>query len=469
MSRREGRTARKVRRTWLSIVPSIIGDAALLRAFSCLEPFPSALLAVSGGPDSMALMHLARRWLDIAGRNSATIAVATIDHGLRAESKEEASFVADHARPLGFAHTTIEWTAEKPKSGIQAAARQARYDLLVSTARSCRSACIVTAHTEDDQAETLLMRLRRGSGVDGLAAMAPVSERSGVAIVRPLLGFSKARLTAYLRASSVPFLRDPSNENVAFERVRLRHAAKALASTGITRSALAMSAARLGRSRETLARITDDFLDRHFQVTPLAQGKIDREMFGALPDDIALRALARILALVGGTQDPPRLTRLEHLLANLKLRRNRITLGGCMMIAASGTLNFYREPGRLRVKPMLFEPGAISVWDGRFLLAFASIGDSSMTVRQLGADGWLSLKKTMKEKGLLLEANRLAALTTPALWKGNRLMCSPILSFSHEEAKPVEAALSPSLARFLSGTPAEGASVLGKDTPIPYL
>jgi tRNA(Ile)-lysidine synthase len=144
------------------------------------------------------------------------------------------------------------------------------------------------------------------------------------------------------------------------------------------------------------------------------------------------------------------------------------------MIAASGTLNFYRELGRLKVRPTPFEPGAKRVWDGRFMLAFAPIEDSCMTVRQLGADGWLSYKKAMKEKGVPIAATRLAALTTPALWKGNRLVCAPLLSFSEpmEDAvagPPAEAALAPSLARFLTAAPDETASVLGKDTPIPYL
>jgi tRNA(Ile)-lysidine synthase len=454
-------------------VPSIIGDAALLRAFSCIEPFASAILAVSGGPDSMALMHLARRWLRLKGGKPFSVTVVTVDHGLRPESKEEAAFVASQASELGFSHATIAWAGEKPKTGIQAAARRARYDLLASHALSCGAACIVTAHTEDDQAETLIMRLRRGSGVDGLAAMAPVSERNGVAIVRPLLGFSKGRLMGYLRASSIPFLRDPSNDNAAFERVRLRRATKALAAAGITRSSLAMTAARLGRSRDALATVTENFLRQHFHVTNLAQGKISREAFEALPDDIALRALGRILSLIGGAGGPPRLMRLEHLLENLKLRKRETTLGGCIMIAASGTLNFYRELGRLRVRPAPFEPGAKRVWDGRFILAFASIEDGSMTVRQLGADGWLSYKKTMKERGLPITAARLAAITTPALWKGNRLICAPLLNFSEPmgdaAGPPAEAALVPSLARFLSGAPDETASVLGKDTPIPYL
>jgi tRNA(Ile)-lysidine synthase len=419
-------------------------------------------------------MHLARRWLDLKGGEPVFLTVVTVDHGLRPESKGEAAFVAEQARALGFSHATIAWTGEKPKTGIQAAARRARYELLASYAFSSGAACIATAHTEDDQAETLLMRLRRGSGVDGLSAMAPISERNGVTIARPLLGFSKGRLMAYLRASCLPFIRDPSNDNAAFERVRLRHATKALASAGITRSSLAMTAARLGRSRVALASVTEDFLDRHFQVTPLAQGKISCEAFEALPEDIALRALGRILSLISGAGEPPRLMRLEHLLENLKLRKKETTLGGCIMIAASGMLNFYRELGRLRVRPAPFEPGAKRVWDGRFILAFAPIDDSSMTVRQLGADGWISYKKTMKGRGLPITAPRLAALTTPALWKGNRLICAPLLNFAEPPGDaaagpPAEAALVPSLARFLSSAPDETASVLGKDTPIPYL
>ncbi len=422
----------------------------------------------------MALMRLTRRWLDLVGRKPVSVTVVTVDHGLRPESKEEAAFVAEHARALGFSHTTLEWTGAKPKTGIQAAARRARYDLLTSHARSCGAACVATAHTEDDQAETLLMRLRRGSGVDGLSAMAPVSDRNGVALVRPLLGFSKGRLTAYLRASSVPFLRDPSNDNAAFERVRLRHATKALATAGITRSALAMTASRLSRSRDALSTITEDVLRQNFQVTNLAQGKIGSGVFEALPDDIALRALGRILALIGGAGMPPRLMRLEHLLSNLKLRKRETTLGGCLMVSASGTLNFYRELGRLKMRPAPFQPGVKRLWDGRFILAFAPIADSGMTVRQLGADGWLSYKKAMKEKGLPIAATRLAALTTPALWKGNRLACAPLLSFSeHAEnaaaVPPAEAALAPSLAPFLTAAPDETASLLGKDTPIPYL
>jgi tRNA(Ile)-lysidine synthase len=477
MLKRSGRTALEVRRSWWSAVPGIVDDAALLRAFSCLEPFPSVVLAVSGGPDSMALMHLARRWARLAERSTAGFAVVTIDHKLRAESKDEAAFVAERARALGFSHTTIEWTGEKPKTGLQAAARKARYDLLSEYCAARDIGCIVTAHTEDDQAETFLMRLRRGSGLDGLAAMATLSNRAGVTVARPLLRFSKTRLAAYLRASSIPFVQDPSNENTAFERVRIRYAMRALASAGVTRPSLAMAATRLGRSREALIRITDDFLDRHFQVTHLAQGQIGLEAFDALPGDIALRALARVLALIGGQQEAPRLIRAERLLASLKAGKMEATLGGCIVISAAGKLNFYREPGRMKAPLLEFEPGASCVWDGRFLITFAAEGERGTMVRQLGADGWLLYRKVMKQRRLGGEANRLAALTTPALWKGNFLICAPMLGFFHNRPgvpgeaapQPIKAALAPSLTRFFIHVSTEAASALGKDTPIPYL
>ncbi len=181
-------------------MPSIVGDDALLRAFCCLEPFSSAVLAVSGGPDSVALMHLARRWAKLTGRDPASLAVVTVDHGLRSESASEAAFVAGEARALGLAHHTLPWAGEKPKTGIQAAARQARYDLLAEYCAQRSIGCVAVAHTADDQAETFLMRLRRGSGVDGLAAMAAVSERGAITLVRPLLSFSKARTSSAICA-----------------------------------------------------------------------------------------------------------------------------------------------------------------------------------------------------------------------------------------------------------------------------
>ncbi len=438
-------------------MPRIIGDAALLSAFTPLEAYPSAALAVSGGPDSMALMHLASRWLSLKGRAPASIAVLTVDHGLRPESANEAAFVAARAGELGFTHTTLAWTGQKPKTGIQAAARSARYDLMAAYCREHGIACLVTAHTEDDQAETFLMRLRRGSGLDGLASMAIVSERGGVPIVRPLLGLSKARLLAYLRSLAVPFVNDPSNSNAIFERVRLRNAMKAVAAAGIARPALALTASRLGRSREALAGIAAEFLERQFTITSLGQGRIGLDAFVALSPEIALRVLSRALTLVGGKEQPPRMAKVERLLEELRAAKGEAALGGCLVIAAAGTLNIYREPGRIGQARLVCQPGSTCIWDGRFVLTFAADLSPGLTLAPLGAPGWAICRKALKKRGKPVLTNWLAALTTPALWQGARLVSAPALGFADAEiagtrAGPLRSQLSPRLSHFLNST-----------------
>jgi tRNA(Ile)-lysidine synthase len=411
-------------------VQSIIGDAALLSAFSPLERYPQAALAVSGGPDSIALMHLACRWAS-AACNAPRLVVLTADHGLRPESRAEAEFVCAQAERLGLACVILTWAGEKPKTGIQAAARRARYNLMTAYCRAHNIACLVTAHTADDQAETFLMRLRRGSGLDGLAAMAVVSEHSGVALVRPLLGISKARLMAYLRRRDLPFVRDPGNTNMAFERVRLRHTMKALASAGIARPALALSAARLGRARQALSHAASTFLERNFCVTPLGRGEISLGLFHELPEDIALRVLSQVLALVGGKAEPPRMAKAEQLLENLRAGKRQAALGGCLVIMGGGKLSFYREPGRTGRSPVACKAGSTCVWDGRFVLTFACHFEGSVSAAPLGPEGWAICRKNLEERGLALRCDRLAALTTPAFWRDGRLLCAPLLKFTN--------------------------------------
>ncbi|MGC2601163.1 MAG: tRNA lysidine(34) synthetase TilS [Rhodomicrobium sp.] len=434
----------------------IITDAALLHAFAPLEGFPSAALAVSGGPDSMALMHLASRWLAIKRRSSGAVAVLTVDHGLRAESAAEAAFVAAQAERLGFAHATLRWEGDKPKTGIQAAARRARYSLMTAYCVSRNIACLVTAHTEDDQAETFLMRLRRGSGLDGLAAMAAVSAHGGVPLVRPLLGVSKARLIAYVRSLAIPYVNDMSNSSLHFERVRLRHAMKAFASAGVTAPAVARSAARLGRSREALSIAAEEFLERNFSVTNLGQGKIGLEAFLALPSEIALRVLSQVVALIGGKEEAPRMQKAERLLESLRAGKREAALGGCLAIAAPGTLNFYREPGRLKVAPVACRPAGTCTWDGRFVLNFSIGLSGDISVAPLGARGWALYRKALHERHLTSSAGRLAAVTTPALWDGARLIFAPALGFAgagiSSDPEPVMLKLVPRLSHFLEPT-----------------
>ncbi|CAM5209074.1 tRNA(Ile)-lysidine synthase [Bosea thiooxidans] len=225
-------------------------EAGLL--FEGLSPEARLLAAVSGGPDSIALLGLLAEWAKGPGRPA--IHAATVDHGLRPEAAAEAEDVAALCRRLGVPHRTLRWEGAKPASGVQAEARRARYALLAAEARRLGGAALVTAHTLDDQAETVLMRLAHGSGPSGLGGMRARAERDGLVLARPLLGIAKARLVATAQARGLPFIRDPSNADERFERVRWRAAMPLLAQRGLT-------AERLGRLAERMARL-DAVADR---------------------------------------------------------------------------------------------------------------------------------------------------------------------------------------------------------------
>ena len=199
--------------------------------FADWKAAPAIVLAVSGGPDSVALMWLAARWRRALTRGPRLIAV-TVDHGLRAEAAREARDVKRLAKSLDLPHRTLRWTGAKPKTGLPAAARAARYRLLAQAARKHGATHILTAHTRDDQAETLLMRMLRGSGIAGLAAMARESEREGVRLARPLLDISKSQLIATLNKAKIGFADDPTNRDIGFTRPRLRALMPALAEEG---------------------------------------------------------------------------------------------------------------------------------------------------------------------------------------------------------------------------------------------
>jgi tRNA(Ile)-lysidine synthase len=353
--------------------------AAALGALGPFEPEAVLAVAVSGGSDSMALALLADRWARARGGR---IVALTVDHRLRPESAAEARTVASWMAKRGIGHVRLDWRrapAENIGAGnIQARARAARYRLMADWCSAHGVLHLLLAHHSDDQAETLLLRLGRGSGVDGLAAMAPVSETYGVRLLRPLLALPRTRPEATLRRAGQPWIDDPSNRNTRFARVRIRSLAPALAGEGMTSDRLAATAARLRRARETLEDMTADFLVR--AMTPFAEGYVilDRAALRAAPVEIARRALARIVAAVGGLAYVPRRESTEGLLIKLiaPSRPPRpganesvlATLGGVMVVAdSSPSLLFVREPSAVTERIAIAGSGA-AVWDGRFRL-----------------------------------------------------------------------------------------------------
>jgi tRNA(Ile)-lysidine synthase len=329
-----------------------IADSELASLFTDLKDFRRVLLAVSGGPDSTALMVLVQRWR--AGRRSGPeLAAATVDHQLRRGSQREAADVARLAGKLGVPHDTLIWSGKKPKTGIQEAARKVRYKLLAARGREIAADAIVTAHTLDDQAETLLMRLGRGSGLTGLGGIRPHSKREGMAIARPLLDVPKVRLIATLRAAGIPFAKDPSNADPKYTRVRLRRLASALAVEGLTSARLATAARRLARADAAIEAVADELqpkIARNARQSTGASVQLDAKSFFQAADEISLRLLGRAVEATGD-EGPVELAKLEALHsalwdahgAGVPLRR---TLAGALVGLDGARLTVARAPTR---------------------------------------------------------------------------------------------------------------------------
>lgn len=408
-------------------------DTELEDIFSGLKRFRAVILAVSGGADSAALLHLAARWATMRHRQNQTtprLHVATVDHGLRPESAREAQIVGSWAQNLQLTHACLPWHGTKPEAGLQAAARAARYEILTAYAVKLHEApvAIAVAHTADDQAETLLMRLARGSGLDGVSAMA--RERSlaiepEIRLCRPFLGIAKARLEATLQASGLSWIEDPSNQKRKYERVRMREAATTLATLGLTSEKLALSAARLSRARVALDHEVSVLQHNVLDVNGGAFANIERARLASAPEELRLRLLARVLKAFGGEAPAARLSEIEALSARIDAAGSRhvATLGGCLIEAAPDRIRVFREVGRVPLPQIVLSKGSRKLWDGRFQVSVLKSTDTPVQVRALDEATYSAL--TDGQKGRIPAR---AACTLPAFWSQSHLLAVPVLS-----------------------------------------
>jgi tRNA(Ile)-lysidine synthase len=322
--------------------------------FADLADHPVLVLAVSGGPDSTALLVLAARWRNALRRGPSLVAV-TVDHGLRPEARREARAVKRLARSLKVEHRTLRWRGVKPAAGLQQAARLARYRLLGAFARKAGARHVLTAHTLDDQAETVLIRLTRGSGIGGLAAMArtsPLPEGGDIVLVRPLLELRKVRLLATLRKAGIAFADDPSNRDPRFTRARLRTTTMpSLAREGLNAERLAHLARRMRRAETALEHSVEAAAAALAPAQWSNGGPIalPAAEFARLPAEVALRLLGRAIGRTGN-EGPVELGKLESLFAELagfpSSARFRRTLAGAVVTRAGGRLVVERAPPR---------------------------------------------------------------------------------------------------------------------------
>jgi len=283
------------------------------------HPAPWAV-AVSGGGDSAALMHLAAAY---AKANKLPLPVVlTVDHGLRPGSAKASKQVVLWAKQAGLKAQLLTWRGKKPKSGIEAAAREARYRLMGAWLGKNKIATLLVGHNQDDQAETFLLRLARGSGLDGLAGMRmrapwPLPDFAALVVARPLLNLRRDDLRAYLKARGLAWLEDPMNDDTAFDRVKMRNARTVLSEVGITPSRIAAAAAHLARARESLEIATEAVLQRAVRVDQARPDQervlVDSRVLAAAPRELGLRSLASILMVVGRQPYRPRFDSLERI------------------------------------------------------------------------------------------------------------------------------------------------------------
>jgi tRNA(Ile)-lysidine synthase len=398
--------------------------AAAIEALGPFETAPFLAVAVSGGADSLALAILADRW---ARKRGGGICALTVDHRLRPESADEARRLHGWLAAREIRHEVLVWREPKPATGIEAAARRARYRLLAGWCRDRGCLHLLKAHHLADQAETYLIRRRAGSGPDGLAGMSAVRELADCRLLRPLLGVAKARLAALLATERQPSIPDPSNFDPAFERARLR------AGGGPGSAGPGLEELRsLGAARQARERARDALLARAAILHPAGFGVLDPAPIRAATPAIADRAIAALVTAIGGASYPPRrerIVRLREALAGAGDGPFGRTLGGCRFVAWRGHILLLREAAA--VAPVRLTPGSECVWDRRFRLSLTRDAPVAYGVGYLQRAGVGELARRMP--GLRRQSlPPLLHESLPAVWDSAGLAAVPGLGYRRD-------------------------------------
>jgi tRNA(Ile)-lysidine synthase len=335
-------------------------DFDLAALFAPLNSLHHIALAVSGGSDSMAMLHLVREWME-QDAQSRRITVLTVDHGLRAKAADEAAQVSQWCKEMHIPHVTLQWVGEKPTTGLQAKARQARYDLLAQWCLNHDIPAMLTAHTADDQAETVVMRQQRTSSDQSLAGIWPMRDWQGVRVVRPLLGLSRNNLRGFLKSRGVGWIDDPSNDDQQFERVRIRQ--------GLKGDVAAAQIATVAQAHVLVAQASAlAWLESSVVIDLTGLVHFAPAAFSKLTASAQDAALTMILVMSGAVQIPERKKRLalrDWLISGVGLRR---CLGGVVFAKRRASILVGREAGRISAEVTRIPPAGVLVWDSRFLI-----------------------------------------------------------------------------------------------------
>ena len=369
-------------------------------------------VAVSGGSDSLALLVMLHA---LARDQGFALFAATVDHGLRAESATEAAEVGDLCRRLEVQHEVLVWKERDGTGNVQNAARQARYGLLGAWAGRHGLDAVALGHTQDDLAETFMMRLVRQAGVDGLSAMADSFDRDGARFIRPVLGMTRGDLQTYLTGQGLGWASDPSNVNPKYDRARTRKALAILADLGLSADRIAAVAQNMTDARAALQTQMIDLARAHVSLSAGAVA-IDAAGLNGAPIETRRRLIAHALGWISGAYYAPRgsaLTRTIDILAQIE----SATLQGCELRWWRGKLWIYRELNAVAAAQAA--PG--SLWDGRWRLMRAEARRGEFIVGPLGAEG-LQTCPDWRDLGL----PRGVLLASPAVWQADACIAAPL-------------------------------------------
>ncbi|MEC9077357.1 MAG: tRNA lysidine(34) synthetase TilS [Pseudomonadota bacterium] len=377
------------------------------------EPCPHIAVALSGGSDSTAMLYLLRDWSEVC---EAKITALIVDHKLRPNSTDEALLIQKKTQELGVECYILTWTDTKPSGGIQAAAREARYNLLGKWCLNHGVLHLLVGHTKDDQKETVFMRSMHGSGEFGLAGMAAQRQMGWGRIIRPCLRFSGASLRRYLQEKGLAWIEDPSNLDTRFERVRIRRELNNRVDYE------ELDNASLTAIRGAIERKTSKFLAGAAMIFNTGYATVESEALLSLPSDIAQRVLGNLCAAIGGSLYLPRRAKSLTLLTQLGAGKfPGRTLHGCYLIQKNGQLVIFREWRRCITQRIPAD--CVSKWDSRFSFRLPPI--PGVSVGPLG--DFYSLIKSTDVKNIPVP--RPAIMALPAFFRGKTLLAVPHLDF----------------------------------------
>lgn len=404
-----------------------------------IPPRANLAIAVSGGADSMALVLLLLKW---SATHNVFLHALTVDHCLRDSSSAECAQVSDWLAGRNVSHTVLRWDggAQKRKiaSSPQHAARNARYDLMNQWCATNGFGYLFVAHHADDQVETFLMRLARGSGIEGLSAMSPISQRSGIFLLRPLLNFTKLQLVEVCRDRGQNWVVDPSNNSDASARVRFRKAQEVLEREGFTRQRLLNTVQHLRRAKLALDQAVNEFFESAGRFDGFGVARLSVRKLENAPEEIGLRTLSRILMAVGGASYGPRFKNLKSLYDRIVSGPWRdATLHGCFIKHDGADLVICRETAKIAASLNILINKNV-VWDGRFQVNLVSVSknrsNQSFSISRMTPSVW-RIFRSENPRSLLEKLPARIRETLPVISDSSRVVAVPHADYLCDDYK----------------------------------